>query len=88
MSDTIEKARIEAEKCIELMEARCSKYGESWRGARLSSLIDYSIMKYKRVNKMVEDIENNKEKIKSDLQDMINYALMALIKLEEEIQNI
>lgn len=83
MSDTIKRAKEEAKKCIELMEARCSKYGESWKDARLSSLIDYTIMKFCRVNEMVDDVEGNRDKIESDLRDMINYALMSLIRLEE-----
>lgn len=79
----VEAVKVVTE-CLDLMEERSVKYGESWKDARLSSIIDYAIMKYNRVNKMSEDIEANKDKIKSDLQDMINYAVFALMKLEEK----
>lgn len=72
--------------CIELMEERQAVYGDSWRGVRISSLLDYVVMKFLRVNKMIDDPIKNKQKIISDLKDAINYATMSIQKLEEEIK--
>jgi len=74
-------------ECKTLMLSRNAKYGNSWKNARLSSLIDYVIMKYSRMNKLVDNVECNKVKIKSDLQDALNYCVFALAKLGGE-QNV
>jgi hypothetical protein len=61
-------------------------YGEAWRDMRVSSLTDLILQKLLRV----KQIEDNKGKtlvsegIVANYQDMINYAIFALIFLEEE----
>ena len=82
-----EKARVEAEKCLKLMEERDAKYGDSWKDARLLSLVDYVLMKYNRMNRLAENPVGNADKLESDLQDCINYAFFCLIKLKEIKQN-
>lgn len=65
----------------ELMEAKNHDYGEAWREMRVSSLTDLILQKVLRV----KQIENNKGKtlvsegIDANYQDMINYAVFALI---------
>jgi hypothetical protein len=67
----------------ELMFAKNHDYGEAWRDMRISSLTDLILMKLLRV----KQIEDNKgqtlasEGIKANYQDMLNYAVFALIKL-------
>ena len=67
----------------ELMFAKNHDYGEAWRDMRISSLTDLILMKILRV----KQIEDNKgqtlasEGIKANYQDMLNYAVFALIKL-------
>ena len=67
----------------ELMSAKNHDYGEAWRDMRISSLTDLILMKLLRV----KQIEDNKgqtlasEGIKANYQDMLNYAVFALIKL-------
>ncbi|MGN7205790.1 DUF1599 domain-containing protein [Pedobacter sp. SAFR-022] len=67
----------------ELMFAKNHDYGEAWRDMRISSLTDLILMKILRV----KQIENNagqtvvSEGIAANYQDMINYAVFALIKL-------
>lgn len=69
----------------ELMMAKNHDYGEVWRDMRLSSLTDLILMKLLRV----KQIENNagktlvSEGLAANYQDMANYAIFALIKLEE-----
>ncbi len=69
----------------ELMENKNHDYGEAWREMRVSSLTDLILMKLLRI----KQIEDNKgetlvsEGIDANFSDMINYAIFALIKLEE-----
>jgi hypothetical protein len=65
----------------ELMEAKNHDYSEAWREMRVSSLTDLILQKLLRV----KQIEDNKGKtlvsegIDANYQDMINYAVFALI---------
>lgn len=67
-----------------LMEDKNHDYGEAWRDMRVSSLTDLIIQKLLRV----KQIEDNKgqtlvsEGITANYQDIINYAVFALIHLE------
>jgi len=69
-----------------LMEDKNHDYGEAWREMRVSSLTDLILQKLLRVNQ----IEDNKgvtlvsEGISANYQDIINYAVFAMIHLEEE----
>lgn len=66
-----------------LMEDKNHDYGEAWRDMRVSSLTDLILQKLLRV----KQIEDNKGKtlvsegIDANYQDMINYAVFALIHL-------
>ncbi|HLN96185.1 MAG TPA: DUF1599 domain-containing protein [Flavobacterium sp.] len=70
-----------------LMEAKNHDYGEAWREMRISSLTDLILQKLLRV----KQIEDNKGKtlvsegIDANYQDMINYAVFALILMGEEV---
>lgn len=67
----------------ELMFAKNHDYGEAWRDMRISSLTDLILMKIFRV-KQIEDNEGHtlaSEGIDANYQDMLNYAVFALIKL-------
>lgn len=69
-----------------LMQNKNHDYGEAWRDMRVSSLTDLILQKLLRV----KQIENNSGKtivsegIDANYQDMINYAIFALIHLTEE----
>jgi hypothetical protein len=67
----------------ELMFAKNHDYGEAWRDMRISSLTDLILMKILRV-KQIEDNAGHtvvSEGVAANYQDMINYAVFALIKL-------
>lgn len=67
----------------ELMFAKNHDYGEAWRDMRVSSLTDLILMKILRV-KQIEDNQGQtevSEGVKANYQDMMNYAIFALIKL-------
>lgn len=69
-----------------LMNDKNHDYGEAWREMRVSSLTDLILQKLLRVKK----IEDNKGKtlvsegIDANYQDMINYAVFALILMGED----
>lgn len=67
----------------ELMFAKNHDYGEAWRDMRISSLTDLILMKLLRV-KQIEDNDGKtlaSEGIHANYQDMLNYAVFALIRL-------
>jgi hypothetical protein len=69
----------------ELMENKNHDYGEAWRDMRVSSLTDLILQKLLRV----KQIEDNKGKtlvsegVDANYQDIVNYAVFALIQIEE-----
>lgn len=69
-----------------LMENKNHDYDEAWRDMRLSSLTDLILMKLLRT-KQIEDNDGKtliSEGIDANYADMINYAVFALIKIEEQ----
>ncbi|WP_028888647.1 DUF1599 domain-containing protein [Tenacibaculum ovolyticum] len=69
----------------ELMENKNHDYGEAWRDMRISSLTDLILQKLLRV-KQIEDNQGKtlvSEGIDANYQDMINYAIFALIHHSE-----
>ena len=91
----VEQPDLNAEKAIQLydekialtkalMEDKNHDYGEAWREMRVSSLTDLILQKLLRV----KQIEDNKGKtlvsegIDANYQDMINYAVFALILMK------
>ena len=68
-----------------LMENKNHDYGEAWRDMRVSSLTDLILQKLLRV-KQIEDNAGKtivSEGIDANYQDMINYAVFAMIHLEQ-----
>lgn len=69
----------------QLMMDKNHDYGEAWRDMRVSSLTDLILQKLLRV-KQIEDNQGKtlvSEGIDANYQDMINYAIFALIHLKE-----
>lgn len=70
---------------IQLLENKNHDYDEAWRDMRISSITDIILMKLLRV-KQIEDnqgITLVSEGTKANYQDMINYAVFCLIKLNQ-----
>jgi len=70
----------------QLMMDKNHDYGEAWRDMRVSSLTDLILQKLLRV-KQIEDNAGKtivSEGIDANYQDMINYAVFAMIHLGEE----
>jgi len=69
----------------QLMQDKNHDYGEAWRDMRVSSLTDLILQKLLRV-KQIEDNAGKtivSEGINANYQDMVNYAIFALILLEQ-----
>jgi len=83
LNELMEKYSQVVVETKELMFAKNHDYGEAWREMRLTSLTDLILTKIYRV----KQIENNEgltvvsEGVKANYQDMLNYAVFALIKL-------
>lgn len=72
-----------ASETLELLQNKNHDYGEAWREMRVSSITDIILMKLLRV-KQIEDNSGKtlvSEGIDANYQDMINYSVFALIKL-------
>jgi hypothetical protein len=68
----------------DLMFAKNHDYGEAWRDMRISSLTDLILMKILRVKQIEDNLGQTvaSEGVKANYQDMLNYAVFALIKLD------
>lgn len=68
-----------------LMHDKNHDYDEAWRNMRVSSLTDIILMKLMRI-KQIEDHSGEtfvSEGVDANYRDIINYALFALIKIDE-----
>lgn len=68
---------------FDLLQNKNHDYGEAWRDMRVTSITDIILMKLLRV-KQIEDNQGKtlvSEGVKANYQDMINYAVFAMIKL-------
>jgi len=76
---------VKAQEAKDLMLAKNHDYGEAWREMRVSSFTDLILQKLLRV----KQIEDNKGKtlvsegLDANYLDMINYAVFALIQMED-----
>jgi hypothetical protein len=69
----------------DLMSNKNHDYGEAWRDMRVSSITDLILMKILRT-KQIEDNAGKtlvSEGIDANYLDMINYAVFALIKMNQ-----
>ncbi len=75
----------QVEATLELLMNKNHDYGEAWRDMRISSMTDLILMKIFRT----KQIENNSGKtlvsegVDANYQDMLNYSVFCLIKLNE-----
>ena len=76
----------EVDETLRLLSDKNHDYGEAWRDMRVSSITDIILMKILRV-KQIEDNQGKtlvSEGFDGNYRDMINYAVFALIKLNED----
>jgi hypothetical protein len=71
---------------VRLLQAKNHDYDEAWRQMRVSSMTDLILQKLLRI-KQIEDNSGKtlvSEGLEANYRDIINYAVFALIRLEEE----
>ena len=76
---------MHAHEALELMKRKNHDYDEAWRDMRVSSYTDLILTKIERI-KEIENLGGNtiaSEGVDSNLMDIINYSVFALIKLVE-----
>lgn len=68
-----------------LMMAKNHDYGEAWRSMQVTSLTDLILMKIHRLKQILHNDGKTlvSEGADASFYDMINYAIFALIKMEE-----
>ncbi|GJM30820.1 MAG: hypothetical protein DHS20C17_34550 [Cyclobacteriaceae bacterium] len=74
------------EEVTTLLESKNHDYDEAWRDMRVSSITDIILMKLLRI-KQIEDNQGKtlvSEGVKANYQDIINYAVFCLIKLDQD----
>ena len=72
-----------ASETFDLLQNKNHDYGEAWREMRVGSMTDIILMKLLRV-KQIEDNQGKtlaSEGIKANYQDILNYCVFCLIKL-------
>lgn len=69
-----------------LMELKNHDYGEIWRDMLVSTFTDMLLMRVNRIRQILSNQGQTKmsEGVESNLMDMINYAVFALIRLGEQ----
>lgn len=68
-----------------LMQEKNHDYGEAWRQMSLESLTDLILMKLQRIRRILHNEGKTEvsEGMDANFRDIINYAVFALIQLEE-----
>lgn len=76
---------IESKKVKELMIAKNHDYGEAWRDMKVSSIADFILIKLFRINQILQNEGKTRisEGIESNISDIANYSVFALILLNE-----
>lgn len=85
LNETLSLYDQKTSQAFDLMQAKNHDYGEAWRDMRISSLTDLIMMKIMRT-KQIEDNQGQtlvSEGVDANYLDMLNYAVFALIKIDE-----
>jgi len=76
----------EAGKVEELMSQKNHDYGEAWRDMSQQSFVDMILVKLLRIKQILANDGKTtvSEGVEANFSDIVNYAIFALIKLEEQ----
>lgn len=86
MQDTLKQYNAVIDECRSLFIKKMTDYGAAWRILRLPSLTDQIFIKAQRIRQLQEnDIRKVEEGEKSEFIGILNYAIMALIQLENGV---
>jgi hypothetical protein len=73
------------EEVTTLLTDKNHDYDEAWRDMRINSITDIILMKLLRVKQIEDNLGKTlvSEGVKANYQDIINYAVFCLIKMNE-----
>lgn len=73
------------QETFELLENKNHDYGEAWRDMRVTSITDIILMKLLRIKQIEDNLGRTlvSEGVKANYQDIINYAVFAMILSKE-----
>ena len=89
MEQLLEWYDIQTKTSLNLMLDKNHDYGEIWRQMLVSTFTDMLLMRVHRIHQIIQNEGKTlaSEGVESNLLDMINYSVFALIKLEEQTKN-
>jgi hypothetical protein len=79
----------QTESSLTLMLDKNHDYGEIWRQMLVSTFTDMLLMRVQRIHQIIQNQGKTiaSEGVDSNLMDMINYSVFALIKLSEQTKD-
>ena len=85
MEEAVELYEKESDGITELMKAKNHDYGEAWRDMKVSSIADIILVKLFRIRQIMDNSGKTRisEGIESNIHDIANYSVFALILLNE-----
>lgn len=89
-SDTLRQYDEVIDRARSVFVAKNRDYGDSWRLLRLKSITDQIYIKVRRIRQLEEmpDAQKVPEGVEIEYLDILNYCVMALIKLSEGVDDI
>jgi Nucleotide modification associated domain 1 len=86
IAEILEMYKSESHATRDLMLMKNTDYGEVWREMRISSFTDMILVKIARIRQIEDNAGRTiaSEGVESNYQDIINYAIFALIRLQEK----
>lgn len=86
IAEVLEMYTAESTATRDLMLMKNTDYGEVWREMRISSFTDLILVKIARIRQIEDNAGKTiaSEGVESNYQDIINYAIFALIRLQEK----
>jgi hypothetical protein len=86
MQNTLKQYDTVINECRSLFIKKMSDYGSAWRILRLPSLTDQLFIKAQRIRQLQEnEVQKVDEGEKSEFIGIVNYAIMALIQIENGV---
>jgi hypothetical protein len=86
MQNTLKQYDTVKNECRSLFIKKMSDYGSAWRILRLPSLTDQLFIKAQRIRQLQEnEVQKVDEGEKSEFIGIVNYAIMALIQIENGV---
>lgn len=83
MNTTIEQYQVQIKACKEIFIKKAQDYGTSWQILRLPSLTDQIYIKLLRIRNIEESgVQKVEDSIISEYQGIVNYCVIALLKIE------